>query len=235
MNWFQATATDRQQFEKDGFLLVRGLFSTAEAMRLGETARCDASMMDRATTRLDASGAPTVLTVRDDLNDDVYSAIVRSRRVAESTATLLNEEVYHYHHKLMLKEPRVGGAWEWHQDYGYWYGYGCLFPNMASCYISIDCATRDEVRSRHVDTYRMVDIPGWPRTGGSSWQSVKRGTGDIESDFLNGEIVLLGGLYGIPTPANRVCQRLARRLIHERLPVGSFDAAGILATIEREK
>jgi 2-dehydropantoate 2-reductase len=80
----------------------------------------------------------------------------------------------------------------------------------------------------------MVDIPGWPRTGGSSWQSVKRGTGDIETDFLNGEIVLLGGLHGIPTPANRVCQRLARRLIHERLPVGSFDAGGVLALIERE-
>ena len=41
------------------------------------------------------------------------------------------------------KEARVGGAWEWHQDYGYWYGYGCLFPQMASCYISIDRATRE--------------------------------------------------------------------------------------------
>jgi ectoine hydroxylase-related dioxygenase (phytanoyl-CoA dioxygenase family) len=43
----------------------------------------------------------------------------------------------------MLKEPRVGGAWEWHQDYGYWYDNGCLYPDMASCLIAIDPATRE--------------------------------------------------------------------------------------------
>ena len=54
----------------------------------------------------------------------------------------LGGEVYHYHSKMILKEPRVGGAWEWHQDYGYWYQNGCLFPDMASCLIAIDPATR---------------------------------------------------------------------------------------------
>ncbi len=55
----------------------------------------------------------------------------------------LGDEVYHYHHKLILKEPRVGGAWEWHQDYGYWYHNGCLTPDMGSCLIAIDRATRE--------------------------------------------------------------------------------------------
>ena len=50
--------------------------------------------------------------------------------------------MYHYHHKMILKEPRVGGAWAWHQDYGYWYNNGCLFPEMASCMIAVDRATR---------------------------------------------------------------------------------------------
>ena len=54
---------------------------------------------------------------------------------------LLGGEVYHYHHKLILKEPLTGGAWEWHQDYGYWYNNGCLFPLLASCLIAIDRAT----------------------------------------------------------------------------------------------
>ncbi len=35
--------------------------------------------------------------------------------------------VCHFHSKLMQKEPRVGGAWEWHQDYGYWYKNEFLF------------------------------------------------------------------------------------------------------------
>ena len=57
-------------------------------------------------------------------------------------ARLLDDEIYHYHHKMMLKEPRVGGAWEWHQDYGYWYNFGCLYPDMASCLIAVDQATK---------------------------------------------------------------------------------------------
>jgi ectoine hydroxylase-related dioxygenase (phytanoyl-CoA dioxygenase family) len=54
----------------------------------------------------------------------------------------LGGEVYHYHHKMILKEPRVGGAWEWHQDYGYWYHNGCLYPLLLSCLIALDRATR---------------------------------------------------------------------------------------------
>eukprot|EP01048_Picozoa_sp_COSAG05_P039381 COSAG05_NODE_19536_length_291_cov_0.713542_1_plen_87_part_10 len=57
--------------------------------------------------------------------------------------SLLDDEVYHYHHKMMLKEPLIGGAWEWHQDYGYWYDNGCLYPDMASCLIAVDRATRE--------------------------------------------------------------------------------------------
>jgi 2-dehydropantoate 2-reductase len=47
------------------------------------------------------------------------------------------------------------------------------------------------------------------RAGSSSWQSLARGTGTIETDFLNGEIVLLGRLYGVPTPLNQAICRLA--------------------------
>ena len=61
---------------------------------------------------------------------------------SSESSHVLGGEVYHYHSKLMLKEPFVGGAWEWHQDYGYWYQNGCLFPWMASCLIALDPATR---------------------------------------------------------------------------------------------
>ena len=57
-------------------------------------------------------------------------------------ATLMCDGVYLYHYKMMVKEPRVGGAWEWHQDYGYWYNNKCLYPDMASCMIAVDRAYR---------------------------------------------------------------------------------------------
>jgi ectoine hydroxylase-related dioxygenase (phytanoyl-CoA dioxygenase family) len=42
-----------------------------------------------------------------------------------------------------MNEPKVGGAWEWHQDYGYWYQNGCLYPDMGSCLIALDRATKE--------------------------------------------------------------------------------------------
>ncbi|HEX7036309.1 MAG TPA: 2-dehydropantoate 2-reductase N-terminal domain-containing protein [Pseudomonadales bacterium] len=95
----------------------------------------------------------------------------------------------------------------------------------------IDCASADEVRRRHEGVYHLGEVPGHPRGGGSSWQSVVRGTGNIETDYLNGEIVLLGRLHGIPTPANEVCQALARRIVDEGLGVGAFPVQEVLESI----
>ena len=142
MSYYLASESDREEFLREGFVVVPKLFTSAEAQRLGEMARADAATWEDATERADSTGNRTILAVRNDMGEDIYSSIVRSRRVVESMAVFLGEEVYHYHHKLMLKEPRVGGAWEWHQDYGYWYNYGCLFPHMASCYIAIDPAVK---------------------------------------------------------------------------------------------
>jgi ectoine hydroxylase-related dioxygenase (phytanoyl-CoA dioxygenase family) len=99
--------------------------------------------LKEAGERLDAEGGRSKLSLRNDLREDIYSAIARSRRVVDAMEQLLGGEVYHYHHKMMMKEPYVGGAWEWHQDYGYWYNNGCLFPYMGSCMIAVDRATRE--------------------------------------------------------------------------------------------
>ncbi|MGE0624058.1 MAG: ketopantoate reductase family protein [Pseudomonadales bacterium] len=108
--------------------------------------------------------------------------------------------------------------------------YGLLRAEALACFAAagIDCASREEVRARHENTYRMVDVPGYARPGGSSWQSLSRGTGNVETDYLNGEISLLGSLHGVPTPANRACQAIATRMVRERLPVGSFRPAELL-------
>ena len=86
----------------------------------------------------------------------------------------------------------------------------------------IDCANREEMRERYARSLTYGEIPNVPRGGGSSWQSIARGTGDIESDFLNGEIVLLGRLHGVPTPANEVLQALGNEMARNGLGPGSF-------------
>ena len=68
----------------------------------------------------------------------------RSQKVAGTMQALLGgDEIYHYHSKLMMKEARTGGAHVWHQDYGYWYNNGCLFPDMGSAFIPVDKCTKE--------------------------------------------------------------------------------------------
>lgn len=131
-----------EDFQRDGYIVVRSLFDQQETASLLDVARSDQSLMQQAYAKRDAAGGESKLALRNELVESPYSAIVRSERVASNMAKLLDDEVYHYHHKMMLKEPRVGGAWEWHQDYGYWYNNGCLFPDMGSCLIAVDRATR---------------------------------------------------------------------------------------------
>jgi 2-dehydropantoate 2-reductase len=71
----------------------------------------------------------------------------------------------------------------------------------------------------------MAPVEGVTRVGGSTMQSLTRGAGLLEVDDLNGEIVLLGRLYGVPTPVNAMLQRLAVRLVTERIAPGSVPLA----------
>jgi len=135
---------DRQlaEFRQDGYVIVDHLFDGEEIDLLGKIARADRVLASEAASRRDGDGGIIRLAVRNALERDIYSAFVRCQRIVERMEQLLDGEVYHYHHKMIYKEPREGGAWEWHQDYGYWYQTGCLFPNLASCMIAVDRATK---------------------------------------------------------------------------------------------
>ena len=78
-------------------------------------------------------------------------------------------------------------------------------------------------------------VKGLDRSGGSSWQSIMKGSGDIEADYLNGEIVLLGRLHGVPTPVNRALQRMANDLARAKGEAQSTPLAALDAQIEIEK
>jgi 2-dehydropantoate 2-reductase len=66
----------------------------------------------------------------------------------------------------------------------------------------------DERRVLQGNRMEFHDIPGAPRGGGSTWQSLTRGASSVEADYLNGEVALLGRLHGVATPVNILLQRL---------------------------
>ncbi|EBA05668.1 ketopantoate reductase family protein [Sagittula stellata] len=81
------------------------------------------------------------------------------------------------------------------------------------------------------DLARISDLPGEARSGSSSAQSLLRGTGSIETDYLNGEITRLGRLYGVPTPANAAMQRIGARMVRDALRPGDLTLSDLVAEV----
>lgn len=111
-----------------------------------------------------------------------------------------------------------------------------LRAEAEACYAAAGIASSSlpEEEARRKGHMVRGEVPGRPAHRSSTWQSIARGTGDIEADYLNGEIVRLGRLHGVPVPANAVMQRLATALARERGAVQSMDPREILALIEAE-
>lgn len=95
----------------------------------------------------------------------------------------------------------------------------------------IDVASVSEDRARRGDHLRVQAVGGRRRPGGSVWQSLARGTGSSETDYLNGEIVRLGRLHGVPAPVNEAIQRVTRRLAAEGASPGSLPEGDLLAML----
>lgn len=104
-----------------------------------------------------------------------------------------------------------------------------------ACYdaAGIAYASRQEIGERRAATFTAGDIPGVERGGSSTWQSFRRGRPGIETDWLNGEIVLLGLEHGVPTPANRALQLMAKRALRAGLKEGAV-SLGEIVSLERD-
>lgn len=133
----------RTDYERDGYVFVRKFFDRQEIELLKGAMEQDPAVSSHFFDRGDAEGGVTKMALWNHPGDSVYGMAARSEKVVDTMEHLLDGEVYHYHSKLTAKEPFEGGAWEWHQDYGYWYHNGCLFPYMASVMTALDYATKD--------------------------------------------------------------------------------------------
>ena len=85
---------------------------------------------------------------------------------------------------------------------------------------------------RHDDLMQITPVPGVKRTGSSSAQSLVRGAGSIETNYLNGEIVLIGRLHGVPVPVNEFLCDLGRRLVVEGIAPGSLSIEALQRAYE---
>jgi hypothetical protein len=132
-----------EKYARDGYLVVPSFFTAEEIELLRETARRDRALDAHAISRADGEGGASRLALWNHPGDGIYGMFARCDSLVGLVQQLLGDEPYHYHSKMIMKEPRVGGAWAWHQDYGYWYQNGVLRPDLCSVMIAVDPATRE--------------------------------------------------------------------------------------------
>ncbi len=144
MSSTRLSASQKTQYEQDGYLIVKNFLNPEEVALLSGLATGDSVLRNNAFDLKDQTGKYTKLTLWFTPGDDTFGLLTRSEQIVNAVQTLLGEgEVCHFHSKLMQKEPKVGGAWEWHQDYGYWYKNGFLYPEaLISVMLALTEATK---------------------------------------------------------------------------------------------
>jgi len=111
---YRLTPEHHEAFQRDGYFVVEDLFDAEEVELLAEITRHVLASPDpQQLDRHDHDGNVTRLSLRNELNDDAFSATVRCARIAETMTTLLRGEVYHYHHKIMIKDPEAFSLPTW--------------------------------------------------------------------------------------------------------------------------
>ena len=143
---YSLTKSQIASFRNDGYLIVREFLNKEEISRLYNVAMEDAAVAHHSIDLNDQQGKKTKLALWFTPGNDIYGLLARSERMIHCVNDLMDgtSDVCHFHSKLMQKEPKVGGAWEWHQDYGYWYKNEFLFPDqLISVMVAITEATRE--------------------------------------------------------------------------------------------
>lgn len=132
-------------YDVDGYFVRKGFLSDAEVGDFRDKARRqleDESKSGSVMEKGDTAGNKTLLKLWNRAGDDIYGMLARDERLVRMSEALIGDEIYLYSHKMTMKQPREGGAWEWHQDFGYWHNNGCLSPEMLSIWIALDPSNR---------------------------------------------------------------------------------------------
>lgn len=139
------TPAELAQYAEDGYFLRSGLLEPGEVSDFRDHARrqlAEEQSAGRVMSKRDREGNTTLIRLWATAEDDKYGLLARDERMVRLAEACIKQPVYLYSHKVTMKQPNQGGAWEWHQDFGYWHDYGCFLPDMMSIFVALDDATR---------------------------------------------------------------------------------------------
>ena len=137
------TAAQTAEFNDKGFTYARGLFAPDEVKLLTDAMEQDPAVRSSILDRRDGEGRSTRIALWNRAGDSVYGLAARCQRMVDTSAASAGRAGLSLPVQAHAKEPEVGGAWEWHQDYGYWYYNGCIRPDLLSVMVALDRTTRE--------------------------------------------------------------------------------------------
>ncbi|MFF8442202.1 phytanoyl-CoA dioxygenase family protein [Streptomyces californicus] len=106
-------------YERDGLLVLPGLFRPAEVETLRTAFERDALLSgDHRVTESDGRRVRAVYGSH--LRQPAYAALIRTPRLLGAARSLLGSEVTLYQLKVNAKPALGGEGWSWHQDYSAW-------------------------------------------------------------------------------------------------------------------
>ena len=137
------TSDQVADYDQDGYLLVPDLFAPPEVAAMLREVEGGERVAAHVRDAADATGKAAKLALWGDIGPDIWGAATTAPRLVNAIQTLMRDQAVFFHGKVMLKVAHSGGAWEWHQDYGYRYGNGYVYPRLMSAFVALDPATRE--------------------------------------------------------------------------------------------
>jgi ectoine hydroxylase-related dioxygenase (phytanoyl-CoA dioxygenase family) len=131
------------EYHAEGFVIVPGFFDPEELESLKLACEEDPEIRGAQTSVMDDQGRVFKVASWSDLSDTMLGVIPRMARVVDASEALLGQECYHWHSKIVRKQPHTESVVGFHQDYWFWYNDGCLFPDILTCTIAVDKHTKN--------------------------------------------------------------------------------------------
>ncbi|MGH7144190.1 MAG: phytanoyl-CoA dioxygenase family protein [Planctomycetota bacterium] len=137
------------QFERDGFLLVKGLVSPADIQPIAREIddlheRMAVAAPEDVHVAWEKAEADRPRRIRQLMNSEAVSpglnAVLRRGDVLDIVEDLIGAPIALFHSKLLMKAARDGSVTPWHQDFAYWSKEGNR-PVQVNLMLAIDPAT----------------------------------------------------------------------------------------------
>ncbi|XP_013414175.1 phytanoyl-CoA dioxygenase domain-containing protein 1 homolog [Lingula anatina] len=142
---FSVTEEIRDSYNRIGFIIIRNFLDKEELALIKKALEESDSITKHAYELSDGVDRRSKMVLWRHPGNDITGIMARSEKLAGSIEKLLGHgEIYHWGSKLMMKEAKTGGRHLWHQDYGYWYQNGCLFPDhLTTAFIAYDRCNKE--------------------------------------------------------------------------------------------